>query len=228
MNAFLFQTSYPLIMNVPWVQRNALNVSGKCESNKWMSDMQINKTIGALLQNWVEISVSSTIINWARISVLFVANTFMLEVQGLEFASSDVNIHFTVECPRTDDSSASPFCHSYFWGKTKLKLFILLYETDVSDTDLCFPLVLQKFFMFAGSKLPPWRMQTTVHATMEKYSFLHPCWADQNRHQIVLLFLEWGIRLMVLTFIQIICALLICHVFAGLFWKLLKWCVAVV
>lgn len=193
---------------------------------------KLTKQWKLLLQNWVEMCVSSASINWASISVLFVANTCMLEVQGLEFALSDVNVHFIVECPRTDDSSASPSCHPYFWGEAELKLFIfingiLLYGTDVSDTGLCFPLVLQEIFMFAGSELP-WRMQTTVHATMEKYSLLYPSWADQNRQQIVLLFLEWGIRLMILTFIQIICALLICHVFAVLFWKLLQWCVAVV
>lgn len=155
----------------------------------------------------------------------------MPEVQGLEFASNDVNVHFIVECPRSDVSSASPFCHPYFWGEAELKLFInwiLLYGTDVSDTGLCFSLVLQKILMFARSELPPWRMQTTVHVTMEKYFLLHPSWADQNRHQIVLLFLGWGIRLMILTFIQLICALLICHVFAGLFWKFLHdvwlWC----
>lgn len=169
-------------------------------------------------------------VNWTSISALFVANTCMPEVQGMEFASSDVNVHFIVECPRSGDSNASPFCHPYFWGEAELKLFInwiLLYGTDVSDIGLCFPLVLQKILMLAGSELPPWRMQTTVHVTMEKYSLLHPSWAYQNRHQIVLLFLEWGISLMILTFIQIICALLICHVFAGLFWKFLQQCVAV-
>lgn len=69
-----------------------------------------------------------------------------------------------------------------------------------------------------------WRMQTTVHVTMDKYSLLHPGWADQNRHQIVLLFLEWGLRLMILTFIQVMCTLPLCHVFAGLLWKLAVMC----
>lgn len=146
----------------------------------------------------------------------------MPEVQGLEFASSDVNVHFIVECPR----SASPFCYSYFWGEAKLKLFIyikwiLLYGTDVSDSGFCFPLVLQKTHV---CRIWTWRMQTTVHVTMDKYSLLHPGWADQNRHQIVLLFLEWGLRLMILTFIQVMCALPLCHVFAGLLWKLAVMC----
>lgn len=88
--------------------------------------MQINKTMEAFTTKWVEMCVSSASINWASISVLFVANTCMLEVQDLEFALSDVNVHFIVECPRTDDSSASPSCHPYFWGEAELKLFIFI------------------------------------------------------------------------------------------------------